>query len=59
HITKPQIVDAVDDTAFSLSKIWRERSLMGRLCGSLMQGDWMHVGDPAARDVAEARLSQS
>jgi MurNAc alpha-1-phosphate uridylyltransferase len=29
----------------------------GRLYGHVMEGDWMHVGDPAARDVAEARLA--
>ncbi|ESQ85303.1 nucleotidyltransferase family protein [Asticcacaulis benevestitus] len=56
QITRPQIVDGVDEAAFSLSKIWRRLAPEGRLHGSVMTGDWMHVGDPAARDAAEARL---
>ena len=28
----------------------------GRLFGAVMDGFWMHVGDPAAREAAEARL---
>jgi len=56
HITKPQIVDSVDDTVFSLAKLWRELAPRGRIAGCVMDGDWMHVGDPAARDIAEAKL---
>jgi N-acetyl-alpha-D-muramate 1-phosphate uridylyltransferase len=59
HITKPQIVDGVDEAAFSLAKIWRERAPQGRITGVVMEGDWMHVGDPEARDVAEARLASA
>lgn len=59
HITKPQIVDAVTEDAFSLSKIWRVQAPQGRLRGSLMDGDWMHVGDPQALADAEARLATS
>ena len=33
---------------------WPER---GRLHGVVADGLWMHVGDPAARDAAEARLA--
>ena len=29
----------------------------GRLHGVAMAGVWMHVGDPAARDAAEAHLA--
>lgn len=56
HITRPSIIDGVDDEAFSLSKIWRTLAPKGRLTGVLMDGDWMHVGDPAARDAAAVRL---
>ncbi|MBW8733679.1 MAG: nucleotidyltransferase family protein [Asticcacaulis sp.] len=56
HITRPSIVDGVADAAFSLSKIWRQLAPQGRLSGVVMDGDWMHVGDPHARDVAAARL---
>ncbi len=56
HITRPSIVDGVPDAAFSLSRIWRQLAPQGRLTGVVMDGDWMHVGDPKARDAAEARL---
>ena len=59
HITKPQIVDGVGEAAFSLAKIWRDLAPRGRLAGLVMDGDWMHVGDPAARDIAEARLQSA
>lgn len=58
HITRPQIVDGVPEAAFSLAKVWRELAPQGRIAGCVMDGDWMHVGDPAARDIAEAKLSE-
>ena len=33
-----------------------ELAEQGRLYGAVLDGFWMHVGDPAARDAAEARL---
>ena len=56
HITKPQIVDAEGDGAFSRAPLWRQLAERGRLYGAVMDGFWMHVGDPVARDAAEARL---
>ncbi len=56
HIAKPQIVDAETDEAFSLAPIWRRLADEGRLYGAVLDGFWMHVGDPAAREAAEARL---
>ena len=58
HITRPGLVADVPEAAFSLSKIWRQSAPQGRLHGVLMEGDWMHVGDPQARDIAEARLAR-
>lgn len=57
HITKPQIVDTVADDAFSLARLWRDLAPKGRIAGCIFEGDWMHVGDPQARAVAEARLT--
>jgi MurNAc alpha-1-phosphate uridylyltransferase len=57
HITKPQIVDAEPDGAFSLTPVWRRLAAEGRLYGLVLDGAWMHVGDPLARDAAEARLA--
>ena len=45
------------DGPFSLSGLWRRSAAAGRLYGCVLDGDWMHVGDPAARDEAEARLA--
>ncbi len=57
HITRPQIVDDGPQGPFSLSPVWRQLAAQGRLHGALMDGFWMHVGDPASRDAAEARLA--
>ena len=57
HITRPQIVDDGPDGPFSLSPIWRQLAARGRLYGCVLDGDWMHVGDPQARAAAEVRLA--
>lgn len=57
HITRPQVVDDGPDGPFSLSAVWRRLADRGRLFGTVMDGEWMHVGDPQAREQAEARLA--
>jgi len=57
HITKPQIVDGGPAGAFSLTPSWRRLASEGRLFGAVLDGFWMHVGDPGARDEAEAHLA--
>jgi len=60
HIVDPRPIYAAPETAFGLfpggGGLWGGWAAEGRLHGVLMEGDWMHVGDPAARDVAETRL---
>lgn len=56
HITRPDYADRGLDGPFSLATLWRKSAAEGRLFGCVMDGDWMHVGDPQARDQAEARL---
>ncbi len=56
HITRPDYADQGPDGPFSLSPLWRASAAAGRLFGCVLDGDWMHVGDPQARDEAEARL---
>jgi len=56
HITRPDYASAGPDGPFSLSPLWRASAAQGRLFGCVLDGDWMHVGDPTARDEAEARL---
>jgi MurNAc alpha-1-phosphate uridylyltransferase len=57
HITRPDYADGGPDGPFSLSPLWRASAAAGRLYGCVLDGDWMHVGDPQARDQAEARLA--
>ena len=57
HITRPDYADGGPDGPFSLSPLWRRSAAEGRLFGCVLDGDWMHVGDPRARDEAEARLT--
>lgn len=57
HITRPSYADNGPDGAFSLSPLWRASAEQGRLYGTVIDGDWMHVGDPQARDAAEAKLA--
>lgn len=56
HITRPDYADQGPEGPFSLSPLWRASAAAGRLYGCVLDGDWMHVGDPQARDEAEARL---
>jgi MurNAc alpha-1-phosphate uridylyltransferase len=56
HITRPSVVDGEPDGPFSLSKLWRVMADQGRLGAVVLDGFWMHVGDPQARDDAQARI---
>lgn len=58
HITRPGYADDGPDGPFSLSPLWRKSAAEGRLYGCVLDGDWMHVGDPQARDQAETKLVQ-
>ena len=55
-ILDPRVLDAEPAGAFSIIPVWHRLQAQGRLFGAPMDGFWMHVGDPAARDEAEARL---
>lgn len=57
QILKPQILDDVREEAFSIVPIWKALAEKGRLHGAVMDAFWMHVGDPAAREAAEAKLA--
>jgi len=58
HITKPQIVDDGPPGAFSLFAPWRKLAEQGGVYGVVLDGEWMHVGDPEAKLAAEARLGR-
>lgn len=57
HICRPDYVADGPPGPFSLSGFWRRSAAAGRLFGCVLDGDWMHVGDPEARDAAEAKLA--
>jgi MurNAc alpha-1-phosphate uridylyltransferase len=44
---------------FSTNRFWDESLAKGRLYGLVLQGDWMHVGDPQAMKDAEAKLREA
>lgn len=59
QILKPQLVDdRPEGVAFSLFPCWMAAQAQGRLYGAVLDGFWMHVGDPAALRAAEARLTR-
>lgn len=57
HIAKPSVVADGPDGAFGLLPIWKRLTQTGRVHAVAPPGLWMHVGDPVARDQAEARLT--
>jgi MurNAc alpha-1-phosphate uridylyltransferase len=56
QILRPSLFDRETQAAFSIWPTWRRLVATGRLNGVVFDGLWMHVGDPAARESAEARL---
>ena len=57
HMLSPGIIDTWPRAPHSVFAHWMEMAAQGRLYGEVMEGVWMHVGDPAARDAAESRLA--
>ena len=43
---------------FSRTRIWKKTVELGTAYGHPLDGFWMHVGDPGARDAAETRLAR-
>ncbi len=58
HICRPAIVADGPEGPFSLTPIWRGLAAEGRVGGAVSPGAWLHVGDPEAREAAQARLAQ-
>jgi MurNAc alpha-1-phosphate uridylyltransferase len=57
QILHPRLLQGRALEPFSTNLLWDEALARGRLFGVLLDGVWMHVGDPAARDAAEAALA--
>jgi MurNAc alpha-1-phosphate uridylyltransferase len=58
HIVDPRPIYDHPETAFGLFPLWADWAAKGRLAGQVLNGDWMHVGDPQALRVAQARLAR-
>lgn len=58
HIAKPSVVADGPEGPFGLLPIWKRLTASGLVHGVAPRGLWMHVGDPGARDLAEARLAR-
>jgi MurNAc alpha-1-phosphate uridylyltransferase len=56
HITRGELLRGYEAKPFSANTYWNAFDNAGRLYGTVMSPFWMHVGDPAGRDEAEARL---
>jgi MurNAc alpha-1-phosphate uridylyltransferase len=59
QIIDPRIVDDEPLEPFGFMRIWRKLRAECRLHGAPLGGFWMHVGDPQAREQAEARLARA
>jgi MurNAc alpha-1-phosphate uridylyltransferase len=58
HLMDPEPITGWPDEAHSIFGHWMKLASAGRLHGVVMDGLWMHVGDPEARAAAEARLAE-
>ena len=47
------------DGPFAMNRIFDRALDAGKLKGVLLDADWFHIGDPAAKDEAERRLRES
>ncbi len=56
YITRPDLLRGYKAEPFSANAYWNAMGRAGRLYGTVMAPFWMHVGDPADRNEAEARL---
>ena len=57
HMLSPRTIDNWPTERHSAFQHWMAMAARGRLHGVAVDGVWMHVGDPAARDAAETRLA--
>jgi MurNAc alpha-1-phosphate uridylyltransferase len=59
HMMDPAIIASWPDSAHGIFGHWLGMAQAGRLHGVVMDGLWMHVGDPSALAAAEARLANA
>jgi len=54
QIIHPRLVEKGTGEVFSTNRLWDIASEQGRLFGIRLDGKWMHIGTPDAKDEAEA-----
>ena len=59
QIIKPELAQKFEIAKVSRNKIWDQTLKRGTAFGHVMTGFWMHVGDPDARDEAQAILKDN
>lgn len=57
QIVHPRLFDGAPSGEFSTNRMWDKAIARKRLYGTLLEGMWIHVGTPQARDEAEKYLS--
>ncbi|HJT43226.1 MAG TPA: nucleotidyltransferase family protein [Rhizomicrobium sp.] len=57
QIAHPRLFANSPPGAFSTNIMWDRAIAKGRLFGSVLDGTWIHVGTPRARDEAQATLA--
>jgi MurNAc alpha-1-phosphate uridylyltransferase len=57
QIVHPRLFAAAPAAAFSTNIVWTRAIAAGRLFGTVLDGVWLHVGTPQARDEAERALA--
>lgn len=56
QIIHPRLIERGDGDVFSTNRLWDIAIEQGRLFGIRLDGKWMHIGTPDAKDEAEAFL---
>jgi MurNAc alpha-1-phosphate uridylyltransferase len=57
QIAHPRLFEGAPAGAFSTNLMWDRAIAQARLFGTVLDGTWIHVGTPEARDEAEATLA--
>jgi len=58
QILHRRLFDGIDDTVFSLKRLYDRAEDAGRLAAMVHDGEWFHVGTPEGLDSTRARLAE-
>lgn len=58
HITQADRLRTYPVEPFSANRYWNDFAARNRLFGTVMSPFWLHVGDPAGREEADAKLRE-